>query len=52
MFKITGDEMTAEIYAVLRQSPHDDDLNVAKKCAVAVMKAEVKKEEDQAGFAA
>ena len=52
MFKLTGDEMMAEIYAVLRQSPHDADLEVAKKCAVAVMKAEVKKEETEAAFAA
>ena len=48
MFKLTGDEMTAVIYAALRGSPHGDDLNVAKKCAVAVMQAEIKKEEEAA----
>lgn len=50
MFKLSGDEMMAEIYAVLRLHPHGEDLKVAKVCAVAVMKAEVKKEEDEAAM--
>ena len=50
MFKLTGSEMSAEIYAVLKQSANGDDLNVAKKCAVAVLKAEIKKEIDALAF--
>lgn len=47
MFKLSGDEMQAEIYAVLKMNPRGDDLNVAKKCVVAVIQAEMKKEEDE-----
>lgn len=46
MFKLSGDEMMAEIYAVLRLHPCGEDLNVAKVCAVAIIKAEMKKEEE------
>ena len=44
MFKLSGDEMMAEIYAVLRLHPHGEDLKVARECALAVLAAEVKKE--------
>ena len=45
MFKLTQDELAAEIYAVLRKSPNGDDFNVSKMCAFEVMRAEAQKEQ-------
>ena len=41
--RLNHDELTAEIYAVLRKSPHGDDLNVSEECAREVMRAEATK---------
>lgn len=43
MFRLTFEELVAEIYAVLKRSPHGEDLEVAKKCAWEVMRAEAAK---------
>ena len=45
MLKLTYEELTAEIYAVLKKSPHGEDLEVSKKCAWEVMQAETAKDQ-------
>ncbi len=45
MFKLSFEELVAEIYAVLKKSPHGKDLEVSKKCAWEVMRAEAAKDQ-------
>lgn len=44
MLKLTHEELAAEIYAVLKKSPHGADLAVSEECASEVMRAEAQKE--------
>ena len=46
MLKLTHEELSAEIYAVLRKRDFGHDLEVSQECAREVLRAEAAKEQD------
>lgn len=47
--RLTHDELAAEIYAVLKKSPHGADSKVSQECAREVMRAEAAKAQEEQG---
>ncbi len=46
MMKLSPYEIVAEIYTILRQHPYGEDRLVARQCALAIIRAELEKEEE------